>query len=144
MTLDSFSAGDLDHLDAVIASIDAGSHVEGTTEQTVLQSFGAVVKGRARLSHLAVDAEGGAESPTAGVAVEAGKAARFDCVPLVDAAGDVAGAAREPIALTTLFEKITHQLKQIIFILSLYHIQLVQVIIFFRPSFFSSFLLPHH
>jgi hypothetical protein len=55
--LDSLPARQLYDFDAVIAPIDAGSDAESAGEETVLDALGAVVKGGASVTALAVDAE---------------------------------------------------------------------------------------
>lgn len=70
VALHALPTGNLDDLDTVVAAIDTGSNTEGTAEETILETLDAVVEGGSGLSHLAIDADGGAESPAAGVAVE--------------------------------------------------------------------------
>jgi hypothetical protein len=70
VALYTLPTGNLDDLDAVVTAVDTGSNTEGTAEETILEALDAVVEGGPGLSHLAVNADGGAESPAAGVAVE--------------------------------------------------------------------------
>ena len=67
---DALIAGNLYDFYAVVASVDAGSDTKGAGKETILDAFCAVVEGGSRFAQFAVDADGGAEGPAAGVAEE--------------------------------------------------------------------------
>ena len=85
----------LDCLDAVPDAVAAANTFQGAGKSAVPQSLSAVLHGFAGVSAFALNADGGAEGPAAGVTVEAGKTAGLIGVPDVDAGCDVAGGLVE-------------------------------------------------
>ena len=99
VTFDATVADGADHFEAVVETVATSNDVEGAGEETVSESFGAVFTGFSGVAQFAVDADGGAQTPVAGVAVEVGESAGLAGVPGVDAVGGVVGCAGEAEAL---------------------------------------------
>ena len=85
VALDAGVTDDADDLDTVVDAVAAADHVQGAGKEAVLGSLDTVLAGLAGVSQLEVDADGRAEGPPAGVAVEVGQSTGLAAVPLIDA-----------------------------------------------------------
>jgi hypothetical protein len=99
VALDAISADGTDHLEAVVEAVAATNEVEGAGEEAVPECLGAVFAGFSSVTQFAVDADGCAETPVAGITVEVGKTASLTGMPLIDTAGSVKCSAGEAEAL---------------------------------------------
>jgi hypothetical protein len=102
VALDAVSADGTDHFEAVVEAVAATHEIESAGEEAVLERLGAVFACLSGVTEFAVDADGCAETPVAGITVEVGKTASFATVPLINAAGSVEGSASEAEALEYL------------------------------------------
>lgn len=99
VALDTSITDGLDHLNAVIASINASCELESTCEQAIFQSLWAVFTGLSSFPQLEINADRRAKSPIACVTVKVRKPTSLIGMPAINAESDTIGSACETKAL---------------------------------------------
>jgi len=95
VTCDSGVTCFLNYFYAVPDPVAASHALQSTWKATVFHSLCKVFHGFSSISAFALDADGGAEGPTASVTVEAGQTAGFTRMPHINAGSGITGVAME-------------------------------------------------